>query len=213
MFTKVLSYYVSGSMLSLVLATSSACAATITFDNLPTLDEFYSNGTPNVYVENSITATATGDFASHNVEGAVHLDDAGTGFPWLVSLSTGDLFDALSFDVLSGGFAYGAYPNILAEGFLGSVSVATSIFSMNAVEGGGETFAFGQEFGGIDLLQISAVSPLGGGLCAPCGHFNLDAVVLGDSVSPIPLPATFPLMGLALAGMGVFARGRRKKRT
>ncbi len=210
MIPKAFTYLVSGCALSLAMMTTGASAATITFDNLPDMDAFYANASPKTYVENNITATAIGDFAWHRVSGAVHLDDYGTGFPSLVSLSTGMIFDALSFDIFSGGFADDPYSNIMVQGFLGGVSVATSIFTMNAVEGFGETFALGQGFGGIDLLQISAVSPSGGGYCAPCGHFNLDAVVLADTLPAIPLPATLPLLALAIAG--VYGAARRKKR-
>ena len=199
---------VSIAALSTVFMAAGASATTITFDNLPTLAEFFGSGSPSVYVENNITATAPGDFASYDVAGAVHLDDAGTSFPWKVSLTTGAVFDGIEFDVISESFAEAPYQNILVKGFLGGALAATSTFAMNAVSGTSETFSLGAGFGGIDMLQISA-SNVGGGFCAPCGHFNLDAVTISDSISPVPLPASLPLLGLAIGA--IFMVGRRKK--
>lgn len=199
---------VSITALSTVFMATGASAATITFDNLPTLAEFFGSGSPSVYVENSITATAPGDFASHDVAGAVHLDDSGTSFPSKVSLTTGGIFDGIGFDVISDGFAEAPYQNILVKGFLAGSLAATSTFAMNAISGTSETVSLGAGFGGIDMLQISA-SALGGGFCAPCGHFNLDAVTISDPISPVPLPASLPLFGLAIGA--IFMVGRRKK--
>lgn len=182
-------------------------AATITFNDLPTEAEFYDLGRPSVYVENNITATAPGVFASNHVAGAVHIDDSGTSFPWEVSITTSNIFNALSFDIISAGFAESPYQNIMVQGFLrGSIAVSTA-FTMHEIIGTSERFNLGAEYYGIDMLQISA-NFSNNGFCAPCGHFDLDAITISDTISPVPVPPSLLLLMLAMGSVLIVA-GRK----
>ncbi|MGB3147622.1 MAG: hypothetical protein WBA91_07680 [Paracoccaceae bacterium] len=186
----------------------SASAATITFATLP--DE---GALATSYSENGILATATGGLLAFVTgPGLAHIDDAGTSLTNAVNFTTGGLFDAISFDLISLGYDFigtpGGFPNnIVVTGFLGGSSMTSATFLLSDVPGQAQSFLLGPAFMGIDLLRIALSYPATGAPCgAPCGHFDLDSVTL----APVPLPASLWILasgGLMLAGV----RARRAR--
>lgn len=205
----------SSSILSaaaLLLATTAAPAATMTFTNLP--DE---GAQLLSYSENGIKAKAFGGVVAYEgMPGYAHIDDSGTGLATGLDFSTGGLFDAASFDLVSWGYNFWFPPgplsdNIAVTGFLNGAVVGQASFILSDIAGTLQTFTLGSAFAAIDKFRIELLYPVNVAMCdAPCGHFDLDSVTL-NGVGPalVPLPAGGLLVGTGMiALMGI---GRRRK--
>ncbi|MCK5828901.1 MAG: VPLPA-CTERM sorting domain-containing protein [Methylococcales bacterium] len=179
---------------SLFLMTSSLHAAVMTFDSLTA-----NGGIPSIYTENGITASGTASIFV--TPGEAHLDDFGTPFLDHMDFTMDSLFSAISFDVneLNGGNFFSDLGT--AEGFLNGALIASFDFSSAT-----SIINLPSSFIGLDTLRITATSHFelnSSTDCAPCNHFGIDNITL-MTPSPVPLPAAFPLMISALAGLGLF---------
>lgn len=201
------------------LAAAGSEAATVTFDSLPGYgDVISSGGTGSPYVENGVTVTSTtpdGFLAWWTNPGAAHIDDSGTEFTSGVMLTMGQAFDAISFTITSFGYDWFETPgplsnNIFVTGLAGGATVASAGFTLSSLFGDVQTFSLGAAFSGLDALLIELAYPINTAACgAPCGHFDLDEVVLSAvGPAPVPLPASGLL--LAAAGLGLALIRRRK---
>lgn len=188
-------------------------ATTVTFDYLA---DGSHGGLDLPYVENGVTVTARGGMlGSHTMPGALHIDDAGTGFASAAHFSTGSTFDVLGFTFTSLGFNFqGEAPevigNILISGFLGGVRVVSDHVTMSPVFGTVQSIVLDAAFAGLDGFAIELLYPVTGQLCdAPCGHIDLDSVAFGGvGLAPVPLPASGLLLGATV--FGLVAMRRRK---
>lgn len=200
-------------------ASGNAAANTVTFNGIADYDTvMISGGTGSPYQENGVTVTSIqplGLLASDTRPGMVHLDDSGTDFTAGVAFTTGGIFDVLGFSFESLGFDFlGAAPvvmgNILLTGFVNGNEVVRDRVTASPLAGTFQTVTLGAGFMGLDRFVIEILYPTTGSGCgAPCGHINLDEVVLSDTpVSAVPLPASGLLLGLAAFGLWAFARRR-----
>ncbi|MFV0474191.1 MAG: hypothetical protein ACK5MQ_08305 [Pikeienuella sp.] len=198
---------------------SVAAATTMNFDGLPAMPG------ETVYVENGVTATATGGELSAYTRSAgdlaLHLDDSGTPAANAIRFTIGGaLFRPVSFDYLSAGFGYCAdqdatncntpYDNVRIQGLAGGSVLYEEMFSTGLPAVDFSTYMIAQSQL-VDTFVISNILPSvggGGGYCfdAPCGHMFVDDL----TIAPVPLPATLPLLAVSLAALfGSFAARRR----
>lgn len=199
---------------AMLLATTAAPAATMTFANLP--DE----GAQLLgYSENGIKAKAIGGVVAYEGQtGFAHLDDSGTGLASGLDFTTGGLFDAASFDLVSWGYNFWFPPgplsdNILVTGFLNGSVVSQASFILSDIAGSLQSFTLGSAFAGIDRFRIELLYPVNVAMCdAPCGHLDLDSVTL-NGVGPalVPLPAGGLLVGTGMIALMSAGRRRRAK--
>ena len=199
---------------AMLLATTAAPAATMTFANLP--DE----GAQLLgYSENGIKAKAIGGVVAYEGQtGFAHLDDSGTGLASGLDFTTGGLFDAASFDLVSWGYNFWFPPgplsdNILVTGFLNGSVVSQASFILSDIAGSLQSFTLGSAFAGIDRFRIELLYPVNVAMCdAPCGHFDLDNVTL-NGVAPalVPLPAGGLLVATGIIALVGAGRRRRAK--
>ncbi|MDH5531693.1 MAG: hypothetical protein OEY05_16800 [Paracoccaceae bacterium] len=198
-----------------------ANATTVTFDALPdygtALIDSINTGTFAPYVENGVTVTPTnGLLAWDTAQGLAHVDDSGTDFTSGLMFTMASMFDAVSFSLNSLGYDFLETPgplsdNIFVTGFSGGSAVATAGFLLSDVFMDVQTFTLGAGFSALDALLIEIVYPTNTALCgAPCGHFDLDTVVLAPVVPNIPVPPAVAMMGAA--GLALFGLGMRKRR-
>ena len=199
---------------ALLLCAPVAEANTVTFDNLPSYFDVLDAGTTgSPYVENGVTVTSTQPFgvlAWDTAPGLAHIDDSGTDFTSGLMFTMGRAFDAVSFTLNSLGYDFSGTPgplsdNIFVTGLAGGSAVATASFTLSDIYQDVQTFLLGSAFTGLDALLIELDYPVNTASCgAPCGHFDLDEVVL----APVPLPAAGLLLGGALLGFGALRRRR-----
>lgn len=203
--------------------TGSAGAVTLTFDHMPHGPGKFAT----VVREKGVTISADvfSDGPLYHINpGTIHVDDSGTSNTAAVIFVTGGLFSALSMNVIGlsvasfvddgSGLVPVPYDNVRVQGFRNGAEVAIAGYS-TGLGGGAFTFGFGEAFGAIDLLRISAVTSAGQiwqGLpieCgdAPCGHFEIDSVTLAPV--PVPVPAAFPVLAAGLGGLALLRRRRR----
>lgn len=203
----------------LAFAPAAACANTVTFDNLPSYFDVLDAGTTgSPYVENGVTVTSTQPFgvlAWDTAPGLAHIDDSGTDFTNGLVVTMGTAFDAVSFTLTSLGYDFLDTPgplsdNIFITGMAGGATVATASFTLSDLYLDVQTFLLGSAFTGLDALMIELQYPVNSALCgAPCGHFDLDEVVLAAAgPAPVPLPASGLLFGAAVFGVVAFRRRR-----
>lgn len=209
-----------------VLAAGILCSAalaeanTVTFDSLPSYFDVLSSGTTgSPYVENGVTVTSTQSssvLAWYTGAGAAHIDDSGTDFTSGLIFTMASAFDAVSFTLTSLGYDFLDVPgplsnNIFVTGMAGGATVATASYTLSDVYLDVQTFLLGSAFTGLDALLIELQYPVNTALCgAPCGHFDLDEVVLAASgPAPVPLPASGLLLGAAILLLS--ARKRRNR--
>ncbi|MGB3177321.1 MAG: hypothetical protein WBA90_05520 [Albidovulum sp.] len=207
--------------ISLLVAGSSAWANTVTFDALPDYFDVLDAGiTGSPYVENGVTVTATtpgGVLASDYTPGAAHLDDSGTDFTSGLMFTMSSAFDAISFSLISLGYDFLDTPgplsdNIVVTGFAGGTSIASASYTLSDIFLGTQSITLGRGFTALDALLIEIVYPTNTASCgAPCGHFDLDEVVLSSvAVAAVPLPASaLMLIAAALGLFGIKAARRR----
>jgi len=205
-------------ILPLLLSTAlsaPAAAAVMAFDALP---NGFLNTAP--YTEDGITVSGDGlDLGFFNTPGRLHLDDSGTSFTDLARFTTGDRFNAISFEVVSFGTEFSVFPcnvgigeicsptddtpydNVLVQGTRGGATVAEESFS-SGPNGSSSVHVLSGAFRDLDGLIITSIGPLAfpnGAFCgAPCGHFELDEVTL----NAVPAPAA-----LLLLSSGIFLLG------
>ncbi|MSO54628.1 MAG: hypothetical protein EXQ90_05830 [Rhodospirillales bacterium] len=163
-------------------------------------------GIPNdPYTESGITARGTSDgLSSWTRPGSAHLDTGGSTCPSGVEFTTGGLFDAISAEIFpltptaycseAGTECSDPYENVLWQGFVGGVVVASDQFWMGD---GPSTYAFGDAFRGLDKLVVRILLPnvaTVGGWCfdSPCSHFDLDNVTLALLPAPMISPMRPP---------------------
>lgn len=164
---------------------------------------------------------------SHGSAGAIHLDDAGTGYQSAVTFTGTDRFDVVSLDVEGLGqslYVYDeiwdgtplAYDNVLFEGLRGGEVVASLLWS-TGLSRGWQNLAFDNAFSDLDSFLIRALVPDLSVLpdqteCIdyPCGHFNIDNLTLDVAPAPVPLPAGLPLL---LGGYGMLILGAMRQRS
>lgn len=194
----------------------AAAATVLTFDTLPVGDLV-----PDIYTEKGVTVS--GNPSSYDRAGVVHMDDAGTFFSSLISISTGGLFSALAVDVLGlqqesyleteDGLVPAAHDNVWFRGYVGGNLVSEFGYS-SGFDGFDAQVRFGPSFGSLDLFTISAETRLASGvicLDAPCGHFELDNLIVGtvgETLAPVPLPAAGWLLLAGVGAMGVLRHRR-----
>jgi hypothetical protein len=202
-----------------VMTAGAVSATTISFDALP--DEggaLYDAFGNSYYEEDGVRVSSSwGAVANFGGPGAAHLDDSGTGFASSLTFTTGGTFSVQSFSLSSFGYAFinsliKLKANIIVTGYLGGSVVATNDFKMVRGFGDMQTVTLGAAFAGLDSFVISLINPYGFEQCfdAPCGHFDLTSVELTKDPSPVPLPATAPL--LAAGGLALAALSRRRRR-
>lgn len=188
-------------------AEASAATVTLTFDGVPS-----AGGTgPATIVESGYTISGTPD--SYVTPGTVHLDDSGTGLNSWVGISGPVPFNPIQVDVtgLTGGLGV-TYDNVYFEGYQGGGLVATQVYA-SPQDGTTVAVTFGSGFTNLDSLVIGVVRPdpslldLGDPFCAPCGHVNIDNLVL----APVPLPASGVLLLAGLTALGVRRMTRRRQ--
>lgn len=196
----------------------ATAANTVSFDSLPDYGTVLgSGGSGSPFVEDGITVNATnGLLAQYFTPGTAHLDDSGTDITSGLIFTMASPFTAASFTLISLGYDFFDVPdpltdNILVTGFSGGSAVASAGFTLSDVFGQVQSFSLGSAFAALDALLIEIVQPLNSALCgAPCGHFDLDQVVLNPVPAAVPLPPALALMGAAgLALVGVSRRRRR----
>lgn len=196
----------------------AAAANTVTFDSLPdygTVLGSGGNGSP--FVEDGITVNATnGVLAQYFTAGTAHLDDSGTGITSGLIFTMASPFAAASFTLISLGYDFFDVPdpltdNILVTGFSGGAAVASAGFTLSDVFGEVQSFSLGAAFTALDALLVEIVFPQNSAMCgAPCGHFDLDEVVLNPTPAAVPLPPAMALMGAA--GLALAGLSRRRRR-
>lgn len=180
---------------------SHSYAATMTFSGLSATGCYAAT----TYSEANILASGNGDITGWTNNGVVHLDDGGSSCASDIEFTMASRFNAVSFDVISGGFDTPApYENIEVRGILNGTVIVEQFFKMSEAFGETKTFELGAAFVGLDRFSIRVLGNINYS-CSPCGHFDLDNVVL----APVPLPASFPLMLVGLVGFGVWRRKRR----
>ncbi|MDH2327697.1 VPLPA-CTERM sorting domain-containing protein [Cereibacter sp. SYSU M97828] len=201
----------------LALSVSTANAATvITFDSLPIGDTV-----PATYVESGVTVA--GSPGSYTRAGAVHMDDGGTFYAKTIQITTGAAFSALGVDIFGLGqnsFIFDddlgevvgvPHENVFIKGFLGGSLVAELSFSTGLATALTQV-RFDSSFADIDLLTVTADSVLMPGMeCFeyPCGHFDLDNLIVGavgEELAPVPLPAAGWMLLAGVAALGVRLR-------
>lgn len=209
----------AGAIMALVALAlpQTALANTMTFDSL---EDGAGPGTLQPYIEDGISATASGGTLGYMVPGSLHLDDSGTPFANRVSFTMAGLFDFISLDLLGLGSSYeidgilSAYDNVLFEGFRGGLQVATLLFSTGTINP--ETFvitnaSLGGGFVGLDEFRITNLQPTlidDTHQCRdqPCGHVSVDNLTL----SPVPVPAALPMLLGGIGLLGVIGLRRRR---
>ncbi len=212
----------AAAFLAACVATAGPLSAnTVTFDALPDYDTVLgSGGTGSPYVENGVTVTATtpgGVLASYFTPGTAHLDDSGTDMTSGLMFTMGRAFNAVSFSLISLGYDFMEIPgpltdNIFVTGIAGGSTVASASYTLSDLFLDVQTITLGSAFSALDALLIEIAYPRNEAMCgAPCGHFDLDEVVLtATTPAPVPLPPAAPMM--AAAGLALFALGRRRAR-
>lgn len=204
----------------LALSVSTAHAATVIgFDGLPIGDTV-----PATYVESGVTVA--GSPGSYTRAGAVHMDDGGSFYAKTIQITTGAAFSALGVDIFGLGqnsFVFDdelgepvatPHTNVWIRGFAGGSLVASLDFS-TGLQTALTQVRFDSSFADIDLLTVTADSVLLPGMeCSdvPCGHFDLDNLIVGaagEQLSPVPLPASGWML---LAGMAALALRFRPSR-
>ncbi len=202
-----------------LMAAGSASATTVSFDNLPDeggalYDEF---GNSYYYEDGVKVSSSWGAVANFGGPGAAHLDDGGTGFASSLTFTTGGTFSVQSFSLKSFGYAFinsliKLKSNIIVTGYLNGAVVAKNDFKMVRGVNDMQTVLLGAAFAGLDSFVISLINPYGYEQCSdsPCGHFDLTSVELSKDPSPVPLPASAPL--LAAGGLALAALSRRRRR-
>ena len=205
----------------LMIASGSASAAVILeFDDVPNFGGGCSAPQP-VVVENGFTIGNCPQWSSR--PGTILLADFGTAYNASVDISGSRPFDAISVEIDP--YAWGfteftdpdrierPYDNLVFRGYRDGSEVARQTAS--AFERGG-TFFFEAGFSDLDLLQIEQIAP-GPEIQAwypnaecdvPCTPVDLERVTL----APVPLPATFFPLTLAIAGLAGIRRWRSATR-
>lgn len=200
------------------LAPTAAPANTVTFDSLPDYGTVLgSGGSGSPFVEDGITVTATnGILAQYFTAGTAHLDDSGTGITSGLLFTMASPFAAVGFSLISLGYDFSDVPgplsdNIVVTGFSGGSAIATAGFTLSDIFGQVQSFSLGAAFTALDALLIEIVYPQNSALCgAPCGHFDLDQVVLNPTPAAVPLPPAMALMGAAGLALAGLTRRRRR---
>lgn len=206
-------------------ATSSGSAATLTFGGVPNGEAGCGlGGNPESIVESGFTiSNCPGWFVA---PGQIHLDDGGSPFQDHVDFSTAGLFEAESVTIIGRGTAFFdvglndlvPYDNVLFEGFRDGGLVASQSFSTFGLMGVPATVLFDPEFALLDLLRITQVLPgpddfarFPNAECVdfPCGHVDLEQIVLNE-ITPIPLPAPFGPLVIAIVITASIGRRRRQ---
>ena len=203
-----------------LIAAPAAYATTVTFDALPdygtALDDYFNTGSFTPYVENGVTVTPTdGLLAWYTAPGLAHMDDSGTDFASGLLFTMATTFDAVSFSLISLGFNFFDEHGPLGEtihvtGFAGGSTVAFADYVMSGDYLDDQSFTLGSGFSALDALLIEIVYPANAPYCdAPCGHFDLDTVVLAPIVPTVPVPPAVAMMGVA--GLALFGIRRRRR--
>ena len=193
-------------------------ANTVTFDSLPDYATVLgSGGGGSPFVEDGITVNATnGLLAQYFTPGTAHLDDSGTDITSGLIFTMATPFTAAGFTLVSLGYDFFDVPdplsdNIRVTGLAGGAAVASAGFTLSDVFGQVQSFSLGAAFTALDALLIEIVFPQNSAMCgAPCGHFDLDEVVLNPVPAAVPLPPALALMGAAGLALAGLARRRRR---
>jgi hypothetical protein len=201
--------------MALLCGVQAAPATTVTFDRLA--DEFSAYLEPDggtTYREKGFVASTSGGvLAWDQTPGAAHIDDAGTGFTSDVTFThkTGGIFDAISFNIISAGFADPANTpdeTIRVTGTKANGKTVSKVFDLSSVFGTLQTLVLGTKFRELVSVTIASVyRDPGETFCAPCSHFDLDSATF-DVVGEVPLPAGAGLLIGAVAGLIVVRRRR-----
>ncbi|MCB2092777.1 MAG: PEP-CTERM sorting domain-containing protein [Rhodobacteraceae bacterium] len=204
-----------------LIAAPAAHATTVTFDALPdygtAIDDYINTGGFTPYVENGVTVTPTdGLLAWYSAPGFAHMDDSGTDFASGLLFNMATAFDAVSFSLISLGYNFFGEHGPLGEtinvtGFAGGSAIAFADFMMSGDYLDSQSFTLGSGFSALDALLIEIVYPANAPYCdAPCGHFDLDSVVLAPIVPAVPLPSSMAMLGAA--GLALFGLRKRRRR-
>lgn len=224
-------------LLLLPLSPGDAAAATMTFTGIhagcgAAPEVFQGHVEDNIVA----TPRGFGTMAAAGTPGVGHMDDGGTGcarsadfelfaLAGLLPDGTAFSFDRRRFDAASVQmrpfatafcapgrdeaefFCGDAYENVRWEGFRDEVLVASHTFFVGT--GAPYLLSFGDLFRNLSSLRLTALLPVEGGRCddSPCGHFEIDDLVLtAVGLSPVPVPAALWLLLSALAGLGAMRR-------
>lgn len=200
---------------TVLAAVQAAPATTLNFNKLQ--DEISAILDPEggtTYREKGFIASATGGvLAWDQTPGAAHVDDAGTGFTSDVTFrrKSGGEFDAVSFGIISAGFADPANTpgeTIRVTGTKANGKSVSTVFDLSEVFGTLQTLVLGSKFRELVSVTIAAVyRDPGETFCAPCSHFDLDSATF-NAVGEVPLPATAGLLAGAVAGLAMVRRRR-----
>lgn len=196
-----------------------ARTVTLTFDDAPTEEEYYTDGdTP--YVEGGVTILNAVAWSP----GLLHLDDYGTPFPNTLEIFTGGSFTPLRAAILGLGQSSmrevpdgegwfdlipTAYDNVILQGYRGGDLVAFDSYS-TGLEFGWHDYVFPTSFRDIDSLWIvNSLELMPTDVrCddAPCAHISVDDLQI--ALAPVSLPASGGLLFGAMAMLGLRRRFR-----
>ncbi len=221
---QMVSRWLIGGLFLAMAGAAHASTVTLTFDGVANPCGVCPPDFPESVVESGYTISGYPGHPGFSGSGYVHLDDGGSPFSDFVSFTGPSRFNVVQLDLFGLGselltpvdpmatdYTRTPYLNVVFKGFRDGGIVAQTFFSTGATPQSFLGLTLGNLFTNLDKFVISVVSPAlaPGQFCSdyPCGHVNVDNVVLA---SVVPLPATVAMMGGALALMGMFGMRRRR---
>lgn len=204
---------------SMTITSAAQAATVIGFDGVRDFFFYGDDFPPETYVEDGVTIG--GSPAGNDADGIVHMDDAGTLWSNFISASTGGLFSALAvtiyglpqYSYIDDGTDIINIPhrNVWFRGFVDGAQVAELGYS-SGLSGFDAQVRLGADFSSLDYFTVTAETEyVEGMVCAdaPCGHFDLDNLIVGaagEVLPPVPLPAAGWLLLGAIGALGVMRR-------